>query len=297
MGLLDERDWDSQYSLMFPLWLERAECEFLSGNVDKGEQLIMELLRRGTSKVDKAAVYHLKVNLQIVKGESPQAVDSALACLRLFGIDIPAHPTWEQAEAEYETLWRNLDGRQIENLIDLPLMTDPELQAAMPVFSILAEVSWFTDFHLYCALVCRMVNISMRHGMSGASAHGYACLGSILGPTFHRYHEGYRLGRLACDLVEKHGFTGYRTKAYHDMGLVSLWTQPITSAIELRRATTRIATETGDLTFPYYSNHPTITALLLRNEPLDAVRRESEIALDFARTAQFRDVADLIVIP
>ena len=136
MGLLDERDWDSQYALMFRLWLERAECEFLSGNVDKAEQLIMELLRRGTSKVDKAAVYHLKVHLQIVKGEYPQAVDSALACLRLFGIDIPAQPTWEQAEAEYETLWRNLNGRSIENLIDLLLMTGPELQATMQALDV-----------------------------------------------------------------------------------------------------------------------------------------------------------------
>ncbi len=295
MVLLDESDWSSRYELTFNLWLERAQCELLNGNFERAAQLIGELLQRGASKVDQAAVHHLKVRLHTVKGEYPQAVENALTCLRLFGIDLPAHPSWEEVQAEYEGVWRNLNGRSIECLIDLPLMTDPELQAAMQVFSILTEVGYFTDFHLYCMLVCRIANISMQHGMSGASAHGYACLGSILGPVFHRYHEGYRLGRLACDLVEKHGFTGYRTKAYHDMGLVSLWTQPITSVIELRRATTRIATETGDLTFACYSMHQTITALLLRNEPLDAVRRESEIALDFARTAQFRDVADLIV--
>src|SRR6202023_2385940 len=117
---------------------ERSECEFLSGDFDKAEQLIMELLQRGTSKVDEAAAYHLKVQLQIVKGEYPKAVDSALACLRLFGIDLPAHPTWEQVQAEYETVWRNLDGRSIESLIDLPLMTDAELQAAMQVLFFLA---------------------------------------------------------------------------------------------------------------------------------------------------------------
>jgi hypothetical protein len=33
----------------------------------------------------------------------------------------------------------------------------------------------------------------------------------------------------------------------------------------------------------------------MRNDPLDAVWRESEMALDFARTAKFRDVVDLIV--
>ena len=31
MALLDESDWSSQYELTFSLWLERAECEFLTG--------------------------------------------------------------------------------------------------------------------------------------------------------------------------------------------------------------------------------------------------------------------------
>ena len=53
MALLDERDWGSQYELMFSLWLERAECEFLSGNFEKAEQLIVELLQRAASKVDR----------------------------------------------------------------------------------------------------------------------------------------------------------------------------------------------------------------------------------------------------
>ena len=59
-----------------------------------------------------------------------------------------------------------------------------------------------------------MVKISMQHGTSGASAHGYAHLGFILGPVFHRYSEGYRFAKLACDLVEKHGFIAYQAKVY-----------------------------------------------------------------------------------
>ena len=52
----------------------------------------MELLQRAASKVDQAAVYHLKMQLHVVKSENPQAVASALTCLRLFGIDLPAAP-------------------------------------------------------------------------------------------------------------------------------------------------------------------------------------------------------------
>ena len=70
MALLDERDWSSQYELMFSLRLERAECEFLAGNFDTAEQLIVELLQRGISKVDQAAVYHLKILLHTVKSEN-----------------------------------------------------------------------------------------------------------------------------------------------------------------------------------------------------------------------------------
>jgi predicted ATPase len=294
MALLDESDWDSQYELMFRLRLERAECEFLTGNLDTSEQLIGELLQRGASKVDQAAACHLKILLRTVKSENAQAVDIALTCLRLFSIDLPAHPTWKQVQAEYQTVWETLDGRPIESLIDLPLTTDPELQAAMQLLSVLTSPAYFTDIHLFSLLVCRMVNVSVQHGISGASAHGYAQLGSILGPVFDRYSEGYRFAKLACDLVEKHGFIAYQAKAYNSMGLAAQWTQSITTAIDFNRATFRTGIETGDLTYACFAMPQFMTCLLLRNDPLDAVWRESEMALDFAREAKYGDVADII---
>ena len=125
-------------------------------------------------------------------------MDSALTCLRLFGIDLPAHPTWEQVQAEYETVWQTLDGRPIESLIDLPLMTDPELQAAMQVLSVLAPSAYFTDLHLCCLLACRMVKVSdaARNERRFRARLGF--LGMILGPVFHRYREAlsFRQARL-----------------------------------------------------------------------------------------------------
>jgi PAS domain S-box-containing protein len=296
MALLDDSDWRSHYEHTFSLWLERAECEFLSGNFEKAEQIIVELLQRGASKVDQAAVYHLKVQIHIVKSENQQAVATALTCLRLFGIDIPAQRTQERVQAEFETVWQTLDGRPIESLIDLPLMTDPELQAALQVLSVLTSPAYTTEFHLFCLLLCRMVRISIQHGTSGESANGYGLLGFTLGPVFHRYRDGYRFAKLAYDLVEKHGFIASRSKAYASIGLVAPWTQPITTAIDLTRTAFRAAIETGDLTFACYSMIQSVTFLLLRNDPLDAVWRESEVALDFARKARFHDIADAIVI-
>jgi len=81
--MLDESYWGSQYELTFSLWLENAECEFLRGNFGKAEQLIVELAQRAASKVDKAAVCHLKVQYHVAKSENPQpwtAHSRACAC-------------------------------------------------------------------------------------------------------------------------------------------------------------------------------------------------------------------------
>jgi predicted ATPase/signal transduction histidine kinase len=295
MVLLDEGEWDSQYELMFSLWLERADCEFLTGNLETAEQLIGELLKRGSTNVDRAAVHHLKVQVHVAKSENPQAVASALECLSLFGIDIPAHPTWDQVQAEYESIWRTLDGRPLEGLIDLPLLTDPEQQAAMRLLSVLTSPAYFTDLNLCCLHLCRMVNISMRHGTSGPSAHAFGFFGVLLGPVFHRYHEGYRFAKLACDLVEQRGFLAYRAKVHDALGTLAFWTQPFDIAMDSYRSALRTGTATGDVSYACYSIYRLVAGGLLRNDPLDAVWRESEKCLHFVRNAGFRDVADFTV--
>jgi tetratricopeptide (TPR) repeat protein len=93
MAALGREGWTHRYELAFGLWLECAECEYLNGSFDEAEQLILELLARSASKIDKAAAYRLKIDLHVMKSEYPKAVESALECLRLFGIDAAASGT------------------------------------------------------------------------------------------------------------------------------------------------------------------------------------------------------------
>jgi PAS domain S-box-containing protein len=295
MALLDEREWGSQYGLTFSLGLECVECELLCGNTEKAGQLIAELLPRAATRVDEAAVYNLKVQLHVMKAENQHAVDAALTCLRGFGIDMPAHPTEEQVQAEYETFCQILNARTVESLIDLPLTTDPELRVAMQMLSALIPPAYFSDQRLFRLQVCRMVTISLQHGASMDSATGYAYFGIVLGTAFHRYADGYRFAKLACDLLDKYGFTANRGIVCTTSGMVAAWTQPIGTAIDLSRTGIPAAIETGNLTHACYGLLESLTYLLLRGDPLDLVWRESEVALDFARKARYRDAADIIV--
>jgi PAS domain S-box-containing protein len=294
-ALLSDDSWERRHELKFGLELRLAECEFLTGALAEAEQRLNVLSTHAASTVEQATAVCMCIDLYTTVGRNARAIASALTGLHLFGIDIPARPTWEDVQAEYEAAWQTLDGRPIESLIDLPLMTDPEQQAAMQVLSTLLGPAYFTDLHLFCLLACRMVNVSMQHGMCGASAHAYGFWGIVLGPVFHRYREGYRSAKLACDLVEKYGFIDYRAKAYRSMGIAALWTEPITTALDYNQAAVRAASETGDLTYACYSLDRSVLILLLRNDPLDVVWRESERSLDFVRKAGYGGVADNIL--
>src|SRR6202011_4905741 len=291
----DGLDDPSRYGLAFALCLERAECELLSGNFDEVERLIYQLIRRGVSRVDKAAAYGLKIHLHIIRSEKPQGVDAALECLRLFSIEMPPHPTREEVQAEYEIVWRNLTEQSIESLVYLPLMTDLEIRAAMRVLGFLTGPALYTDINLYHLHFCKMVNLSLRYGISDAATFSYAGFGVILCQPFQRYTEGYRFGKLACDLVEKHGFAAYKSRVYLSMEMIALWTQPIEVGMELTRAAFRAGAESGDLAFACYSCMHLVTDLLIQGAHLDDVWRESETCLDFVRKGKYFDAADCIV--
>jgi PAS domain S-box-containing protein len=295
MILLGTEGWTGRYELALDLWFERAECEYLSGNFDAAEPLISELLARAASKIDRAAAYRLEIDIHVMKSESPKAVESALECLRLFGIEMSPHPAREQVEVEYEKVWSSLGTRSIESLIDLPLMTDPEMKAAMQVLSVLFAPALTTDINLTYLHVCHMVNVTLKYGTTGASTPAYAFFGIILRTGFSRYADSYRFGRLACDLVEKHNLLAYKAKTYISMEMIALWTQPLQAAIDYNETAFRAAVETGDLHVAGYSRSHTVTDFLLRGDHLDDVWQESERGLDFARRAKFHDVVDAIV--
>jgi len=298
MSLLEESNWESRYRLMFELYMERANCEFLCSNFDTPQQIIAALLQKGASNTDLAAAYHLKVLIHIIKAEHQQGVDSALACLRLFGIDLPVHPGDDQVRHEYETVRRNLDNGNspVERLIDLPLLADPEMQAVMDILLVVHAPAFNTDVNLSHLLLCRIVNLSVKHGVTGASAYGLALLGALLSPLFQRYSEGYRFARLACDVVEKHGFSAYKAKIYDATHMAAIWTQPLTTVLDFVHTAYRLAIETGDLLIACYCQTQLFPCQLLRGDPLDTAWCELEQGLDFVRKAGFGAMADIIVV-
>ena len=135
----------------FALELHRAECEFLTGALAAAEERLSMLPSRAGRLVDLAAVTHLRVELFTTLGRSDRAIEVCLDYLRRVGIEWSAHPTKEEVRQEYERLWRQIGRRSIEELVDLPPMTDPEWRATMDVLTAVVSPALFTDENLLCS--------------------------------------------------------------------------------------------------------------------------------------------------
>jgi predicted ATPase len=227
--LLGDDPWENEHDLAYRLGFERAECEYLSRNFDEALRQFDALLVHARTTLEKADIHRVVVDLHTNTIALDEAIARGQEALCLFGIDIPSHPSHEKVAAEYEAIWQSLGRRPIEGLIDLPLMTDPEIKAAMSILAVLFAPSIATDRNLLLLCGCHMVNMSIRYGNCDASVMAYGYLGMNLGPYFGDYRQGFRFGRLGYDLMEKRGLVAYKAKIEFIIGcFISFWLQPLT---------------------------------------------------------------------
>lgn len=296
-ALLSADSWQEQYELTFALEIHQAECEFLTGELAAAEERLLMLSHRANGLGDLAAVTCLLVDLFTTLDRSDRAVEVCLEYLHRIGVAWSPHPSKDDVKQEYEKLWRQLGSRSIEELIDLPVMSDPDCRATIDVLSKALPPALFTDENLTNLVVCRMTNLSLELGNSDGSCLAYVWLGMILGPHFGDYGSGFRFGKLGFDLVEKGGRESFKARVYMCFGrLVIPWTKHVTTGLSLVRRAFDTAVRMGDLTFAAYSCNSIITNLLATGDPLADVQREAENGLEFARKARFGLNIDIIAV-
>ncbi len=289
ISLLAHDSWDSQYDLTYCLHLHRAECEYLNGSFAEAEQILSLILRHARTKMDTAAATRVKIQLSMTQGRNDKAVEAAAECLQLFRIHLSPHPTWDQVQLEYDKVQAALVRRQIEDLIDLPDMADPDTKAAMEVLSVTITPSVYTDKNLLILVLCHMVNLSLTSGITDASASGFVWFGVVLGgPAFREFQKAFRFGKLAYDLVAKRHMAGQKGKVLVTFAsLINPWTQHLRSSIDVLRVGFDAALQAGDLTYACYACQHLIVQLITKGGSLGDVYHESEARLAFVRRVKF----------
>ncbi|MHC2484852.1 AAA family ATPase [Rhizobium leguminosarum] len=295
-ALLPEDTWERRQALAFELELHPADCEICLGALHAAESRLAPLAQRAADTLQRCAVARRRVDLFTMLGDGDRAVAVGLECLQHVGINWPAHPTEGTARAEYERIWSRLGGRAIEDLVDLPLMQDLETRAVLDVLTRLLPSALYTDKNLPALAANRAVNLCLERGNSDAAPQSYVTVGLIASARFGHHEEGYRLAKMACDLVQRRGWDHSGGRTYFLLALLVPWTRPLGDGINPARRAAQMAKEHGDPVFAALPLRALISILLASGHPLHQVEREAEEVVEFVR--QFgRFLEDRICAP
>jgi len=291
-SLLSEQAWERNYDLIFSIESLTAECELLTASMVAAESRLIMLARRARSFHDFSAVTRLLITLYTTMDRSDRAIEVFLDYLRRNGTNWSKHPARDDVMQEYNRIWSLVGNRQIENLVDLPLLDDPDVLDMLDVFTEIVHPAMFFDENLSTLVVCRMVNLCLEHGNCDASCFGYVWFGMFAGPRFDNYKDGFRFGQLGYGLVERRNLTRYQARTYISFGTLTPWAKHAANGRKLIRNAFDVAYRTGDLTFSAYSWHALITNYLAVGDPLSEVLSEAEKGLNFVKKAGFGLVAE-----
>ena len=293
-GLLASDRWKRRHDLAFALEFHRAECEFLTGELVAAEQRLTMLISHAANTLERATVESLRIDLYTVLDQTDRAVAACLDYLRHLGGNWSLHPTDEDARREYNRIWSQLRDRAIEELIELPLMSDPESLATLDVLTKIFPTAMFLDANLLSMTVCRAVNLSLERGNSDASCVAYVFFGNIAGPRFGDYEAGFRFGQLGYDLVDKGGLARFAARTYLWFAQYVLpWRKHVKVCRGLMGRAFDAANKVGDLNLAVYSLDNLNTNFLAAGDPLVDAQSQAENGLEFAKKTQFGHQIDI----
>jgi len=293
-GLLAEESWNTDYELVFSLEHLRAECEMLTADMESAEKRLSMLATHANSGHDLALVTSLRLTLYLALDSLDRGIEICLEYLRRGGTNWSAHPTSDEVVQEYDRIWSLLGNRKIEDLLDQPLVTRPDILDVLEVLTQIVTPALFFDKDLCTLVICRMVNLSLEHGNSDASCFAYVWFGIVVGPRFDCYEEAFRFGQLGYNLLGKRGMTRYEARTSMCFSVVVPRTKHARHSRDLVRHALDVACRMGDFTYAAYSFTQLITNYLVVGDPLAEAQEEAEKGLAFAKSMRMGRVVDIV---
>ena len=253
LGLLVDDSWTYQYKLTLALHEEAAETAFLSGDFEVMLRFVERVQNCAKTLLDTVKVYEVQIQAYMGQNRLLEAVNTALQVLKRFGVEFPSQPNPSdigQALTETATILNHL---RIEDLVDLPQMTDPYKLAAMRLISSIFAATYMAAPELLPLTVCKQVNLSVQYGNASVSPFAYANYGFLLCGVLGDIDLGYQLGQLALSLVSKLNAQEIKAKTLFIVNIfIRHWKEHLRETLEPFVSVYSSGLETGDLEYGVY---------------------------------------------
>ncbi|PWK14286.1 protein kinase domain-containing protein [Tumebacillus permanentifrigoris] len=282
VDLLPKNPWQSAYDLCYELYMERSEVEYLCGYFGMAENLFDYILANVKTTLEKTNVYHIKSILYINQEKYEEVCRLCAEAIPMLGMKIPLTYSRTRMFAEILKSKWYLRGRTSEQLLNMPMASNPYQNQKMRLLINYLNAAYFIDQELFALLNLISLTTTLKHGNSIGSGLSYGGYGMLLGSVLGDYKLGYEFGRLAMQVHERIEYDLLKGQAYFGFAtFINHWTRPIREGLELLREGYQVSIESGDRVYAVYSCTNTIHYLMMLGTPFEEVEREIDKYLDY----------------
>lgn len=296
-ALLPPDSWHASYADALGLYLELAECEYLTGRFAQADALFDLLLANTRSRFDSITVYRLRMRLYQVSGRYDEAVSELFVALRLFGVTFPESDAEIEAAtaAELAAVAVHLAGRQIADLIDAPAIIDRDQGAVISMIVDGLAAAYIGRAKYYPLLTTRAVNLSLQYGNNAESCQAYSCYAIILISILGDMGSAYEFSQLSLRLNEKLDDRRLRGTVLHIHGdHVNFWRNHVSTDFPFLDRAFRACLEAGDLVFAGFVAFEAIWQVIERGDALSEALRFSHKYAAFAKDSHNAPIYETI---
>ncbi|MEG4852418.1 AAA family ATPase [Microcoleus sp. B5-D4] len=253
LGLLAADSWLSDYDLTLPIYVETVEAEYLNGNFARAEQLLEVVLQEGKTLLDRVKVYEVKIQSYISQYRLSEAIDTGLEVLEKLGISLSKMS--ENPGILIQVISRKMteENKQIEDLCDLPEMTDPYKFAAIRILLSVTSAAYITNPALLPRLLFAMVDLCLTYGNPPLAAGVYVHYGIFLTASGD-IDSGYRFGQLSLRFLEQFNAKNIKVIVLYCFNLsIRHWKDHVRETIDSLQDAVNSGLETGNLEYGCYA--------------------------------------------
>jgi predicted ATPase/signal transduction histidine kinase/tRNA A-37 threonylcarbamoyl transferase component Bud32 len=245
---VEQLDWRADYRDQLEAHLMLAECIYHAGDIKCALGVLDAAAAHAEHNHDRGEIEALRATFYIHANDMKTAIRSTRRAAALLGRVLPADPAelGRAIGATIGAILQRIGDREIEQLIDLPVMTELDPLALMTLFRDGMPAAFQLEPPLGAFITAQMVLLSLEHGNCTASARGYGAFAGVLHGT-ELHHLAYRFGKLGVELNLRLDDRASRPSVEFVFALFSLpWVRPITEAIGYLRDAARCGREVGD---------------------------------------------------
>ncbi len=283
-SLLQEQSWGKDYVLTWVFSLELAECEYLTGNLKNAEEIFDDVLKNATTNLDKAKVYNLMIMLNTTAGNLDEAVSLGLKGLKLFNIKLSKKTGSFRIIMELlKVAWFHRKIK-IEDIADLPPMTDPEMIEVVTLFSNTGTPAYYVNTKLFAAMITMAIKFFLKYGLPDFASFGLIPFGLIIGSRFGKYENGYRYGKIGLKLIDKSNSKPFLAKSYFTFAyFIHSWQKPARDCIPYFSHAYLCGLESGDLIFTGHTINSMTAYRMFIGDHLDDIFRDHKHYMNFLK--------------